>query len=30
MYEKDIDLMNEHMDYIKELNPEVYSIAMDL
>ena len=30
MYEKDIDLMNEHMDYIKELNLEVYSIAMDL
>ena len=29
-YEKDIDLMNEHMDYIKALNPAVYSIAMDL
>ncbi len=30
MYEKDIDLMNEHMDYIKNLNPAVYDIAMDL
>ena len=30
MYEKDIDLMNEHMDYIKQLNPAVYDLAMDL
>lgn len=30
MYEKDIDLMNEHMDYIKELNPAVYDLALDL
>ncbi len=29
-YDKDIDLMNEHMEYIKELNPDVYSIAMEL
>ena len=30
MYERDIDLMNEHMDYIKELNPAVYDLALDL
>lgn len=29
-YQNDIELMNEHMDYIKELNPEVYYLAMDL
>ena len=29
-YEKDIDLMNEHMEYIKKLNPEVYDIAIEL
>ena len=29
-YDCDIELMNEHMDYIKALNPEVYNIAMDL
>ncbi len=29
-YEKDIDLMNEHMEYIKMLNKEVYDIAMEL
>lgn len=29
-YEKNIELMNEHMDYIKELNPAVYDIAIDL
>ena len=29
-YDVDIDLMNEHMDYIKMLSKEVYDIAMDL
>ena len=29
-YDNNIELMNEHMDYIKELNPKVYDIAMDL
>ena len=29
-YEKDIDLMNEHMDQIKLLDPEVYDLAMEL
>lgn len=29
-YDQDIDLLNEHMDYIKELNPKVYDIAMDM
>lgn len=29
-YVNNIELMNEHMDYIKELNPKVYDIAMDL
>lgn len=29
-YEKDIDMMNEHMEYIKKLNPAVYDIAMEL
>ncbi|MCR5232710.1 MAG: hypothetical protein K6E53_02230 [Lachnospiraceae bacterium] len=29
-YDNNIELMNEHMDYIKELNPTVYNIAMEL
>ncbi len=29
-YDNNIELLNEHMDYIKELNPEVYNIAMEL
>ncbi|MBO4591168.1 MAG: hypothetical protein J5684_01230 [Eubacterium sp.] len=29
-YDLNIDLMNEHMDYIKTLSREVYDIAMDL
>ena len=29
-YDNNIELMNEHMDYIKELNPEVYGQALDL
>lgn len=29
-YEHNIELLNEHMDYIKELNPEVYDIAIEL
>ncbi len=29
-YMTDLDLMNEHMDYIKELNPKVYDLAMEL
>ncbi|MBR6452037.1 MAG: sel1 repeat family protein [Lachnospiraceae bacterium] len=29
-YDKNIELLNEHMEYIKELNPEVYDIAMEL
>ena len=29
-YGTDLDLMNEHMDYIKELDPSVYDIAMEL
>lgn len=29
-YDNNIELLNEHMDYIKELNPEVYDIAMEL
>lgn len=29
-YDNDIDMLNEHMEYIKELNPEVYDIAMEL
>ncbi|MBR5407717.1 MAG: hypothetical protein IK111_08745 [Lachnospiraceae bacterium] len=29
-YDNDIEHMNEHMDYIKELNPEVYGLAMEL
>ena len=29
-YDNNIELMNEHMDYIKELNPEVYGLALDL
>ena len=28
--DNNLDLLNEHMDYIKELNPEVYDIAMEL
>ena len=30
IYEGNLDLLNEHMDYIKELNPEVYDIAIEL
>ncbi len=30
VYERDLDLLNEHMDYIKELNPKVYDLAMEL
>ncbi len=29
-YDNNIDLMNEHMERIKELNPEVYDIAIEL
>lgn len=29
-YDNNIELMNEHMDYIKMLNPKVYDIAMEL
>lgn len=29
-YDSDLALLNEHMDYIKELNPEVYDLAMEL
>lgn len=29
-YDNNIDLLNEHMDYIKELNPAVYDIAIEL
>ena len=29
-YDTDIDLMNEHMECIKELNPDVYDIAIEL
>ncbi|MBP5385087.1 MAG: hypothetical protein J6Y57_08970 [Lachnospiraceae bacterium] len=29
-YDNNIELLNEHMDYIKELNPAVYDIAMEL
>jgi TPR repeat protein len=29
-YDNDIEHMNEHMDYIKELNPHVYGLAMEL
>jgi len=29
-YDTDIELMNEHMSYIEELNPEVYNLAMEL
>ena len=29
-YDNNIELMNEHMDYIKELNPKVYDLAMEL
>ncbi len=29
-YDNNIEYMNEHMDYIKELNPDVYSLAMEL
>ena len=29
-YDTNIDLLNEHMDCIKELNPAVYDIAMEL
>jgi len=29
-YDADIDLLNEHMDCIKELNPDVYNIAIEL
>ena len=29
-YDTDIELMNEHMSYIEELNPEVYALAMEL
>jgi len=28
-YSRNIDLLNEHMDYIRQLNPKVYDIAMD-
>ncbi len=28
-YDNNIELMNEHMEYIRELNPEVYDIAME-
>jgi hypothetical protein len=29
-YDNNIEFMNEHMDYIKELNSEVYDLAMEL
>lgn len=29
-YDNDIEHMNEHMDYIRELNPHVYGLAMEL
>lgn len=29
-YDNNLELLNEHMDYIKELNPEVYDIAIEL
>ncbi len=29
-YTTNLELMNEHMDYIKELNPRVYDLAMEL
>ncbi|MCR4806139.1 MAG: hypothetical protein K5857_00550 [Lachnospiraceae bacterium] len=29
-YDNDIEHMNEHMDYIRELNPAVYDLAMEL
>ena len=29
-YANNLELLNEHMDYIKELNPEVYDIAIEL
>ena len=29
-YDNDLELLNEHMDYIKMLNPKVYDIAMEL
>ncbi len=29
-YDTNIELMNEHMDYIRELNPAVYDLAMEL
>ncbi len=29
-YDNNIELLNEHMDYIKELNPKVYDIAIEL
>lgn len=29
-YDSNIDLMNEHMEYIKFLNPEVYNVAIEL
>lgn len=29
-YKQNLDLMNEHMGYIKELNPDVYNIAIEL
>ncbi len=29
-YESNIDLMNEHMDYIKQLSPKAYDIAIEL
>ena len=29
-YERDIALMNEHMDEIRRLDPEVYGLAMEL
>ncbi|MBR6328496.1 MAG: sel1 repeat family protein [Lachnospiraceae bacterium] len=29
-YDTNLELLNEHMDYIKELNPAVYDLAMEL
>lgn len=29
-YDKDIALLNEHMDYIRQLNPEIYDLAIEL
>lgn len=29
-YKQNLDLLNEHMEYIKELNPDVYNIAIEL